>query len=148
MSLKHYRKPNNAVDGVISDDADGVSRLLSPDVVACRCPSAAPHHAPRLRINVSGQPFELPVALLARHPGIQSRTVTLSIDLNYLATEVQVRALRDGAGCHSVCLFVGLFVCLSKLDLTTWRRHHSRHLGSSSCSNSANIVYTKSIVYF
>ena len=74
MSLKQYGKPNNVIDGVITQsdgDVDGVQRLLGPDVVAtgCPCQATAPHHVPRLRINVSGQPFELPVALLARHPG-------------------------------------------------------------------------------
>jgi len=78
MSLKQYGKRHNSssvMDGMInrSDpvDVDGVQRLLGPDVVATSClrNGTAPHHAPRLRINVSGQPFELPVALLARHPG-------------------------------------------------------------------------------
>jgi len=75
MTLKQYRKPNNVMDGVLArsaTDVDGVRRLLDPDVVATSCPAAAPHQAPRLRINVSGQPFELPVALLARHPGTHS----------------------------------------------------------------------------
>jgi len=72
--LKRYGKPNSVMDGVMArsdGDVDGVQRLLGPDVVAtsCPCPATAPHHVPRLRINVSGQPFELPVALLARHPG-------------------------------------------------------------------------------
>ena len=62
---------HDVVDGVITADV-GVSRLLGPDVVGSSSPASAPHHAPRLRINVSGQPFELPVALLARHPGRQS----------------------------------------------------------------------------
>jgi len=64
------------MDGLIArstTDVDGVCRLLRADVVASSCPRVAPYQTPRLRINVSGQPFELPVALLARHPGNESR---------------------------------------------------------------------------
>ena len=76
LSLKRYAtKPMNVMDGLITRstaDVDGVCRLLGPDVVSTSCPAAAPHQIPRLKINVSGQPFELPVALLARHPGCGS----------------------------------------------------------------------------
>jgi len=77
--LKQYEKPNNVVAGVIvrsPADVDVVGRLLEdPNVVDTSCPAIPPHHVPRLRINVSGQTFELPVALLARHPGTVKRTL-------------------------------------------------------------------------
>ena len=47
------------VDGVVAaaDAAGGVRRLLGPDMVdtSGRAVAPAPHHVPRLRINVSGQ---------------------------------------------------------------------------------------------
>jgi len=66
------------MDGVIARsaaDVDGVRRLLT---TSC-CSAVAPHQTPRLRINVSGQPFELPVALLARHPGIEHNSHCIDI---------------------------------------------------------------------
>jgi len=74
-------KPINVVDGLITrTDVDSMCQLLGPDVLAgSSCPSAAPHRTPRLRINVSGQTFELPVSLLARHPGIQIPQITATV---------------------------------------------------------------------